>query len=51
MTEPGLPALIDEFLASEFEASPVLASGLGLTEYDDRLDDLSAATFRRRARC
>jgi uncharacterized protein (DUF885 family) len=35
-------ALIDELLTEEFERSPVLASGLGLTEYDDRLDDLSA---------
>jgi uncharacterized protein (DUF885 family) len=43
-----LQNLIDEFLAEEFEAQPVAASGLGLTEYDDRLDDLSAAAFRRR---
>ena len=43
-----LAELIDEFLAQEFEWSPVLASGLGLTEFDDRLDDLSAETFRRR---
>jgi uncharacterized protein (DUF885 family) len=40
--------LVDQFLTEEFEASPVLASGLGLTEYDDRLDDLSADAFRRR---
>ena len=40
--------LIDHFLSEEFEASPVFASSLGLTEYDDRLDDLSAETFRRR---
>jgi len=32
--------LIDEFLRQEFEDSPVSASGLGLTEFDDRLDDL-----------
>ncbi|MFL5755442.1 MAG: DUF885 domain-containing protein [Chloroflexota bacterium] len=37
--------LVDEFLASEFEASPVLASQLGLTDYDDRLDDLSTEAF------
>ena len=40
--------LIDRFLSEEFEASPVFASSLGLTQYDDRLDDLSAETFRRR---
>ncbi|MGD0862111.1 MAG: DUF885 domain-containing protein [Candidatus Limnocylindrales bacterium] len=40
--------LVDEFLRHEFEESPVAASGLGLTEYDDRLDDLSAAAFDRR---
>src|SRR3954465_13695073 len=40
--------LVDQFLGEEFEHSPVLASGLGLTEFDDRLDDLSAETFRKR---
>jgi uncharacterized protein (DUF885 family) len=40
--------LVDSFLSEEFEASPVLGSSLGLTEYDDRLDDLSAETFYRR---
>jgi uncharacterized protein (DUF885 family) len=40
--------LIDEFLRQEFEDSPVSASGLGLTEFDDRLDDLSAEAFDRR---
>ena len=43
-----LAKLIDDFLAQEFEWSPVMASGLGLTEFDDRLDDLSADAFRRR---
>ena len=37
--------LAERFLAEEFEASPVLASGLGLTEYDERLDDLSASAI------
>jgi uncharacterized protein (DUF885 family) len=41
-------SLIDEFLNNEFETSPVMASALGLTEYDDRLDDLSAAAFHKR---
>lgn len=40
--------VIDEFLDSEFEESPVRASSLGLTAYDDRLDDLSEAAFERR---
>jgi len=43
-------ALADRFLKDEFEASPVMASALGLTEYDERLDDLSAAaTLRKEA--
>ena len=40
--------LSNEFLEAEFEESPVRASALGLTEYDDRLDDLSEAAFDRR---
>jgi len=40
--------LADEFLHAEFEDSPVRASSLGLTEYDDRLDDLSEGAFDRR---
>ncbi|MDP8905046.1 MAG: DUF885 domain-containing protein [Chloroflexota bacterium] len=40
--------LIDDFLADEFETSPTLASSLGLTAYDSRLDDLSASAFERR---
>ena len=39
---------VDEFLAEEFDESPVAASGLGLTEYDDRIDELSAEAFDRR---
>ena len=42
--------LCREFLAEEFEASPVLASSLGLTDYDGRLDDLSAAAWEARRR-
>jgi len=41
-------SLVDEFLAREHELSPVRASQLGLTSYDDRLDDLSAASFEAR---
>ena len=39
--------LADTFLKEEFAESPVLASSLGLTEYDERLDDLSADAHRR----
>jgi uncharacterized protein (DUF885 family) len=41
-------SLVDTFLKEEYEDSPTQASGLGLTEYDEQLDDLSAAAFRRR---
>ena len=40
--------LVDEFLINEFETSPVMATTLGLTQYDEKLDDLSAAAFRKR---
>ncbi|MFI5258334.1 MAG: DUF885 domain-containing protein [Candidatus Limnocylindrales bacterium] len=40
--------LVDQFLHEEYEESPVNASGLGLTEYDHRLDDLSAEAFAHR---
>ena len=41
-------SLVDTFLNEEYEDSPTLASSLGLTEYDERLDDTSAASFQRR---
>jgi len=41
-------ALADAFLDEEFEANPVAASGLGLTAYDARLDDLTASAFEAR---
>ncbi len=37
--------VVDEWLAEEFELAPTAASGLGLTRFDDRLGDFSAATF------
>jgi uncharacterized protein (DUF885 family) len=40
--------LIADFLAIEFENAPTNASYLGLTEYDERMDDLSAEGFRGR---
>lgn len=45
---PPLQSLLDDLLTADFDASPVLASGIGLTDYDERLDDLSADAFRRR---
>ncbi len=47
---PSFAELTTEFLDAEFADSPVRASSLGLTEYDDRLDDLSAPAFERRRR-
>ena len=40
--------LAASFLKEEYEDSPVMASALGLTEYDERLDDLSREAFERR---
>jgi uncharacterized protein (DUF885 family) len=45
---PSLADLTNEFLDAEFAESPVRASGLGLTEYDEQLDDLSETAFERR---
>jgi len=39
--------LVETFLKEEFDESPVLASSLGLTAYDEKLDDLSAEAFKR----
>jgi uncharacterized protein (DUF885 family) len=41
--------LVREFLAEQYADHPVRSSGMGLTEYDDQLDDLSAAAYDRRA--
>ena len=45
---PSFADLSAEFLEAEWADSPVRASSLGLTEHDERLDDLSAAAFERR---
>ena len=45
---PSFAELTNEFLDAEFAESPVRASGLGLTDYDELLDDLSEAAFERR---
>ena len=47
---PSFDELTSEFLDAEFAESPVRASGLGLTRYDELLDDLSEAAFERRRR-
>ena len=47
---PSVAELSAEFLDAELTDSPVRASQLGLTEYDDQLDDLSEAAFERRRR-
>ena len=41
-------SLVDTFLKEEYEDSPTLATSLGLTEYDERLDDTSGEKFRAR---
>ncbi|HEX6128537.1 MAG TPA: DUF885 domain-containing protein [Candidatus Limnocylindria bacterium] len=42
-------ALAGDFLAEQYREHPVRASGQGLTEFDDALDDLSADAYQRRA--
>jgi uncharacterized protein (DUF885 family) len=41
-------ALVDSFLKEGYEDSPTLASSLGLTEYDEKLDITTAERFRWR---
>jgi uncharacterized protein (DUF885 family) len=41
--------LVRDFLAEQYRDHPVRASGMGLTEFDDQLDDLSADAYARRA--
>lgn len=49
MTEPRpFAELAAAFLHEEFEQFPTRASGLGLTEYDSRFEDLSAAGWQAR---
>jgi hypothetical protein len=44
----SLPALVDALLSDELAASPLLGSGLGLTEHDGRMPDLSASAIAAR---
>ncbi|HEX9633958.1 MAG TPA: DUF885 domain-containing protein [Candidatus Limnocylindria bacterium] len=41
--------LAHDFLAEQYNEHPVRSSGMGLTQFDDQLDDLSAEAFERRA--
>ena len=41
--------LVRDFLSEQYREHPVRASGMGLTEFDEALDDLSAAAYQRRA--
>lgn len=43
---PYLDEAVDEWLAEEFERSPLGASELGFSSFDDRLGDFSAAAFQ-----
>jgi uncharacterized protein (DUF885 family) len=43
-------ALVSELVADQLRANPVLASGLGVTEHDSELPDLSAAGIAARER-
>jgi uncharacterized protein (DUF885 family) len=47
---PDFPDLVRSFLDEEFAEAPTSASAVGLTEYDDRLEDLSEAAFADRSR-
>jgi uncharacterized protein (DUF885 family) len=49
VSEPTFAALAKDFLAEQYDAHPVRSSGMGLTQYDDQLDDLSTAAYDRRA--
>ena len=48
MPNPQLDAALTDLLDADFAFSPVTASGYGLTDYDDRLDDVSADAQRAR---
>ncbi len=45
---PELAAALADLLAADFAASPVMASQMGRTEFDERLDDVSAEAFEAR---
>ena len=45
---PDFAQLARAFLDEEYDQSPTFASSLGLTQYDELLEDLSEAAFIRR---
>ncbi len=45
---PSFAGMVQTFLAETYEDSPTLASSLGLTEYDEKLDVTTAQRFRER---
>jgi uncharacterized protein (DUF885 family) len=47
--DPSFATLVQQFLAEQYETHPVRASGMGLTDFDDRLDDLSGEAYEERA--
>ena len=48
MPNPQLDAVLTDLLDADFAFSPVTASGYGLTDYDERMDDVSADAQRAR---
>jgi uncharacterized protein (DUF885 family) len=48
VTSAPFSSLVKDYLLDRYEESPTWASMLGLTEYDERSEDLSAEAFRRR---
>lgn len=51
MTQLPVPeGLFDQWLSEKFAEDPVLASNLGLCDYDEELGDFSAAAFEQRQR-
>jgi uncharacterized protein (DUF885 family) len=48
MVGSSFGTLVTTFLKEEYDDSPTLASSLGLTEYDEKLDDTSATAFKKR---
>src|SRR5712691_11354532 len=48
LTSSSFRSLVKDYLAERYDESPTWASTLGLTEYDERSEDLSAEAFRRR---
>jgi uncharacterized protein (DUF885 family) len=48
VTSSPFASLVKDYLSERYDESPSWASTLGLSEYDERSEDLSAEAFRRR---